>query len=247
MFAGDDGASAAPRNVGRCLASGVRELNACDRALRFHELHDGSECARMFFRPDAAVPCGDASGRRDGARLDEDETGAAHRAAAEVNVMPFVGQAALARVLAHRRDEDAISERDLAKRVRREEVRHQVWLVRSARPRNAATRLLTCSLASKFAMCPARAIGASSALGSSAAMRSASLSGVISSRSPAITNAGIVTLLSVSAESGRAAIAFSAAITPGTDAVSMMRRTSARQASCTTIFGSIASMREPVP
>src|SRR5690349_903826 len=75
----------------------------------------------MRFGPDARIPRGDASLGSYAARLDAHHGGAAHRAAAEVDEVPIVGHAVLARVLAHRRDEDAVVEFDGSQDERREE------------------------------------------------------------------------------------------------------------------------------
>jgi len=87
---------------------------------------------------------------------------------------------------------------------------------------------LSCSGRSKFDACAAFAIGASSASFINEIIRSASRGGVISSRSPTTTSVGTFALRSVSAESGRAAIAFSAAMTPSGDDSSMILRTASR-------------------
>ena len=65
-------------------------------------------------------------------RLGDHERRAAGRAGAEVDEVPVVGEAVDARVLAHRRDDDAVGERDGAQGQRIEEVRHPPRLRRDA-------------------------------------------------------------------------------------------------------------------
>ena len=55
-------------------------------------------------------------------RLGEDEAGAADRAAAEMHQVPVVREAVLARILAHRRDDDAVAKLDSAQAERRKQV-----------------------------------------------------------------------------------------------------------------------------
>ena len=60
--------------------------------------------------------------------------GAADAAAAEVHEMPVVGEAVGARVLAHRRDDDAVRQRQRAERQRIEEVRHTCIIAGPSHP-----------------------------------------------------------------------------------------------------------------
>jgi hypothetical protein len=54
--------------------------------------------------------------------LTENEPGAADRAAPEVHEVPVVRKPVLARILAHRRDDDAVAQLDAAEAERRKEV-----------------------------------------------------------------------------------------------------------------------------
>ena len=74
--------------------------------------------------PDAEIVRADAPFGRYRGRFGENERSAAHRAAAEMNEVPVVGEAVNARVLAHRRDNDAVGKREALEGERVEEVRH---------------------------------------------------------------------------------------------------------------------------
>src|SRR3954447_26893061 len=100
--------SAPPRCIGRGFPPRVSELDAGDRAIAFDEGGDAAERIGVLLRPDAAIPRGNAAFRRDAARFDHHQSGAADCAAAEVDEMPVRREAVLARVLAHWRNENAV-------------------------------------------------------------------------------------------------------------------------------------------
>ena len=104
-----------PRPVGAGLAPGVGQLNAGDRALGGDEASDALQRFDLFVVPQAKVFGGDTpvGGNRRG--FGENQTGTAHRAAAQVHQVPVVGQAVDAGVLAHRRHGDAVGQGQLAK------------------------------------------------------------------------------------------------------------------------------------
>ena len=85
----------------------------------------GAHASACASRPDPGVVGADPALGRDGARLGDHEPGAADRAAAEVHEVPLGRQAVRRRVLAHRRDGDAVAERHLAQPQRREEGAHR--------------------------------------------------------------------------------------------------------------------------
>ena len=66
--------------------------------------------------------CGLIRPRANRRRFGEHQRRAADRAAAEVHQVPVVGEAILARILAHRRDDDAIAQLDAAQAERRKQV-----------------------------------------------------------------------------------------------------------------------------
>ena len=107
------------------------ELNAGDRALPVDEARDALERLEMLVAPDAEVLRRDPPLRRDRRRFGEHQRRAADRARREMGEMPVVGVAVDAGILAHRRNADAIGERDVAQAKRAEQVRHggaiRVW------------------------------------------------------------------------------------------------------------------------
>ena len=123
-FAFRDRAVTAPRAIGARLAAGMRELHARDAALRVHEADDACQHLDVIVLPDAEIFRTDAAFGCDRGGFGEDQAGAADGAAAEVHEVPVVGETVGAGVLAHRRDEHAIGEGQVANRQRIEEVRH---------------------------------------------------------------------------------------------------------------------------
>src|ERR1700688_3126634 len=99
---------AAPRDVGGCLATGVRQLNTGYGPVPFDESDETLEGFGMCGRPDARIPVGDPRFRRDPAGLDHHQPRATDCARAEVNVVPVVWHAVVGGVLTHRGDPDAI-------------------------------------------------------------------------------------------------------------------------------------------
>ncbi len=116
---------AIPRLVAGALAAGMGELNG-DRGLRTlaHRCED-----RLQRRLGRIVPQTKAAGR-DAADclnmggLDAEHRRARQRQRVDVGEMPVIGFAVLGRVLAHRRDHDAIGEFQVAQLDRREQTAH---------------------------------------------------------------------------------------------------------------------------
>ena len=117
-FDGIDRLAAEPRNGRARFAAGVRELNAGDGAVVVNEGGDLAQLLDVLVAVDAEVGGADARRRRDGRRFGEDEAGAADGAAAQVDEVPVIGEPVFARVLAHRRNGDAVTSRDAAERQR---------------------------------------------------------------------------------------------------------------------------------
>ena len=90
------------------LAAGVRQLHARDAALRVNEADDAREHGDVLVFPDAEILRADAAFGRDRRGFGHHQPGAADGAAAEMHEVPVIGEPVVARVLAHRRDEDAI-------------------------------------------------------------------------------------------------------------------------------------------
>ncbi len=78
----------------------------------------------MFVLPDAMILRRDAAARLHGRRFHDYQRCATHGAASEMDQMPVVCEAVLARVLAHRRDCNAIAESDAANRERSKKCGH---------------------------------------------------------------------------------------------------------------------------
>ena len=105
---------AAPRREGAGLAPGMRQLHRRDRALRRDETRDARPCLRLRVVPDAGILRRDAGFRGDRAGLGEHHRGATDRATAEMHQVPIVRHAVDRGVLAHRRDHDAVAQRQVA-------------------------------------------------------------------------------------------------------------------------------------
>ena len=103
--------AAFPRQRGGRLAARVRDLDARHRAVFFDESRDAGERLDVFVRPQAEAARRDAAFRRDRRGLDHDESRAADRARAEMDIMPVVRHAVLRRILAHGRNADAVAQR----------------------------------------------------------------------------------------------------------------------------------------
>ena len=91
-----------PRPMGAGLAPGVGQLNAGDSALSRDETGDALQRFDLFVVPQTEVFGGDSPVGGDRRGFRENQSGTAHRAAAQVHQMPVVGQTIDARVLAHR-------------------------------------------------------------------------------------------------------------------------------------------------
>src|SRR6185437_12144792 len=110
-FAGMQEAATAPRYISRSFASGVRKLNRRYGVLRLDECGDWLESFRMCAGPNAGIARRDATLGRNCGSFDTDHRCTADGATAEVDQVPVSRHSVLARVLAHRRNDDAILER----------------------------------------------------------------------------------------------------------------------------------------
>src|SRR5690242_18502746 len=102
----------------------MRELHPEHRAVRTNEVSDAREHLHLLVLPETEVLWTDPRLGKDRRRFRHHETRSADRELAKVDDVPLVGETIVARVLAHRRDTDAIAQRDAAKRERLEE-RHE--------------------------------------------------------------------------------------------------------------------------
>ena len=120
-----DAEAAIPGTRAAGFAPRMRELYAGDRAVRVYERDDLAKLRDVLVTIDAEVERRDAALRDDGRGLGDDETRAADGTASEMHQMPIVREAVDTRIFAHRRDGDAVAERDAAKGVRVEEMCHR--------------------------------------------------------------------------------------------------------------------------
>ena len=102
------GPGKSPRRRHAGFAAGVGELDSGARALGMEEGGDAGERRDVLVLPEAEILGADAAFGCDGSGFSEDESCAADGAAAKVDEMPVVGEAVLAGVFAHGRDDDAI-------------------------------------------------------------------------------------------------------------------------------------------
>ena len=86
----------------------MRQLNTGDGSLPVNEGGDSAQHVDLRVLPETQILRADASARFHGCGFGEDKAGAANGAAAQVHEMPIAGEAVLARVLAHRRDDDTV-------------------------------------------------------------------------------------------------------------------------------------------
>jgi hypothetical protein len=118
---GRDRLAAVPRPRRRGLAPGMRQLDAGRGAVAAHEARDALERLRLRVLPETEVVGRDAPLGRDRGGLGDHQPGAAGGERAQVHQVPIVGEAVLARVLAHGRGGDAVAQGERAKRQRIEE------------------------------------------------------------------------------------------------------------------------------
>ena len=111
-----------PGAVGRRLAAGVGELDPDRGALAVHELDDPAPRLGLLVVPDPRVLRRDPALRHDGGGLGQHQPEPAGRPRAEVHQVPVVGHAVGRGVLAHRRQPDAVAQRQPTQRDRLEQL-----------------------------------------------------------------------------------------------------------------------------
>src|SRR4029077_16468509 len=87
-FAFGDCARGFPGPVCACLAASMGQLHSSHAPLFMNETDDSTQHFGVLVGPDAEVLRTDASFRKNGCCLGEHQSGATHRAAAEMNQMP---------------------------------------------------------------------------------------------------------------------------------------------------------------
>jgi hypothetical protein len=92
------------------------------------ETHYPSEVLDVCVLPDAEVGGTDATLGDYGSRLSEDGACSAYGTSAEVDKMPVVGKAVFAGILAHGRNGNPVTKRNIADLKRIEQV-HDLWMV----------------------------------------------------------------------------------------------------------------------
>jgi hypothetical protein len=103
----------------------MRQLHAqLDRRVRADRRDHLGQRGLVRIRVQAQVARRDAAVLQHGGRLDDQQRGARQREVAEMDHVPVAGVAVLGRVLAHRRDDDAILELDRADLQRLEQGGH---------------------------------------------------------------------------------------------------------------------------
>ena len=102
----------------------MRQLDGRHAAVFLEEVNDGLEGLCLGVVPQAEVVGADPAARLDAGGLDDDQPGAAHGPAAQVDQMPVGGYAVLGEngIHAHRRDPQPVTGGDIAHAVGREQV-----------------------------------------------------------------------------------------------------------------------------
>jgi len=111
---GDGSALVAPGNGSGGFEARVGELGSGHGAVLAEEADGTGEVLDVSVFPDAEVGRTDAAVGEDGGGFGEDSARAANGASPEVNQMPVVGKAVFAGVLAHGRDGNTVTERNIA-------------------------------------------------------------------------------------------------------------------------------------
>ena len=111
--------------MGAGLAPGVGQLQAWHGALGGDETGDALQWGYLLVIPQAEVFGGDTPVRGYRCGFGNDQAGATDGAAAQMDKVPVVGQAIDGGILSHRRDRDAVGQRQLTQGVRLEQQAHE--------------------------------------------------------------------------------------------------------------------------
>jgi hypothetical protein len=134
--------AALPWNLTRCLAAGMCELHADpDRRVGAHGAEDVRQRRFVGVAVETEVGVRDPSLGRDRGRLDDHQARARQRQVAQVDQVPVARRALARGVLAHRRDDDPVGERESADLQRLEELGHGRRAARGGRGGYGGRRL----------------------------------------------------------------------------------------------------------
>ncbi len=118
-------AATLPGRQNRTLAAGMAQLDCRNRTLRGDKVRDRFKRLGLGHVPETAVARADPPFRGHRGRFDDHHRGAADRPAAEVDHVPVVRQTVLAGVLAHRRNENPVAQRQRTQLQRRKQLAHK--------------------------------------------------------------------------------------------------------------------------
>src|SRR4051812_4417520 len=116
-----DRCGAVPGAFGAGATPGMADLDPACGTVRVIEIDNPAQARHLFVVPDAGAAMGDAALARDAGRLDEAQSDAAGGEACVMLVMPVLDHAVDRRILAHRRQHDAIAQGEAAQGQRREQ------------------------------------------------------------------------------------------------------------------------------
>ncbi len=142
ILIGTDLPAARPWHMGRGFSSRMGELDG-DRhvGMPAHGFENPRERRLVLVGPETEVVRADATLRDDGGRFDDEETGSREREVAQMNRVPIRRAAVFGRVLAHGRDDDAVSHFERTDAIGGEQRAHGVILMPDlSRPVRARAR-----------------------------------------------------------------------------------------------------------
>ncbi|MCY1530128.1 hypothetical protein D9M68_653040 [compost metagenome] len=119
---------ALPRPVGAGLAAGVGDLDAGHRAAGLDRRGNARHAGLLRVAPQSGAARGDAAFGRHGSRFDDHQAGTATGQAGVMRLVPVIDHAVDGAVLAHRRDRDAVAQRDIFQFKRGKQGRHAGWV-----------------------------------------------------------------------------------------------------------------------
>src|SRR5579872_5796578 len=113
-----------PRLVRACLAPRMRKLNSREASLLVNETYNSCQGFRVSVAPNPQILRADACLGRHRSCFAKHNRRSAHRAASKVNEVPVIRQSVRARILAHRRNRNAVPQRHPSNCQRLKQMRH---------------------------------------------------------------------------------------------------------------------------